>query len=113
MRSTALLLTLATCDGFSVLPLLSVPPVSAAEVADAMQSDAATGRLVYEGGPLQIAALAVTVFSVLPTPGMLGLDKNDVGRTGKKDEEKQFGFSSVDDAVRAARDAIKRDDDST
>jgi hypothetical protein len=50
--------------------------------------------------PLQMAALAVSVLSVVPTAGMLGIG-NDV----QQDQKEGFGFRSVDDAVDAARKA--------
>ena len=67
--------------------------------ADEVYLDAGTSGIT----PVQILALAVTFFSILPTPGMLGIGDDDVQKGGKK--KRGFGFSSVDEAIDAARKA--------
>ncbi len=87
-----------------LLPILTnVPPAGAVEALDddilELTSQGAT-PVPYA------AALAVTVFSVLPTPGMVGLGKGDDVYDKKK---KGFGFKSLDDVIETARDATDGD----
>ena len=77
----------------------AAPPAHAEEVeADEVYLDAGTSGIT----PVQILALAVTFFSILPTPGMLGIGDDDVQRVERR---RGFGFSSVDEAIDAARKA--------
>ena len=81
--------------------LLGVPPAGAVEAI----GDEAVSSTSGNFDPRYAAALAVSIFSVLPVPGMFGFGGGgDVYRDAEK-RKNGFGFKSVDDAVNAARGA--------
>ena len=86
-----------------LLPLLlNVPPASAVEaMSDETVASATQGGL----SPTQYTALAVTAFSILPVPGMIGFGNGNDVYKDKEANKGRFGFKSVDDAVKAARGA--------
>ena len=88
--------------GAHVMPLLlGVPPAGAVEAI----GDEAVSSTSGNFDPRYAAALAVSIFSVLPVPGMFGFGGGgDVYRDAEK-RKNGFGFKSVDDAVNAARGA--------
>lgn len=75
-------------------------PAAAVEAADDLvYVEQASGIAPWQ----QFTALAVTAFAILPTPGMLGLGGG--GDVSKQAKGGQAGFKTVDDVIKAARDA--------